>query len=459
MSHLIKFSHSFPKGDRVYHITEDDIRVVLDRLPEETYKRLRTVHFNDRSQGGRCLGYVNRGRREIALCALPPRMSLTRFLGKQQTPAMFGAIKGTQWHKLAIRRFLLYDVFLDELGHLQVVHEKEKNERRKFAVETRAQEFANFWREELWAAPFSHPDPVHNPPSKEELSGLELSFQPSPAKITEQEDSISSKEPNLKCHCEVHPKMNLFSKTLKYRKKSWLKAALIFGILSLIYTHKFILIIPTSIILGFLHVLFREYKENLITGMSEAEEIWGNGKVLDFPQVQNIDDFVNDYEEWLKEILNRRIENYHVLALSAGAGKSLLANLIAQYIAKNWEKTVLVDTDTERTQPNNDEKLRNFEIRYVKYGPVQVQKLNFDQLREYQYKVVDYGPLSIELIKKFPRRGRIILLFANRSVSREGLKRVPKNKLIIPIFNQYGRSIADPRPYYYIYTDKRSSNE
>ena len=34
-------------------------------------------------------GYVNRGRREIALCALPPRLSLRRALVKGQTPAQF----------------------------------------------------------------------------------------------------------------------------------------------------------------------------------------------------------------------------------------------------------------------------------------------------------------------------------------------------------------------------------
>jgi hypothetical protein len=73
---------------------------------------------------------------------------------------------------LAIRRFLLYEVFLHELGHLQVVDEKARSERRKFAMEKRAQEFAMQWCRWLWSTPFEHTDPVHNPPSEEELRAL-----------------------------------------------------------------------------------------------------------------------------------------------------------------------------------------------------------------------------------------------------------------------------------------------
>ncbi len=146
---------------------------MLGRLPEEAYDRLLHVHFNDHSRGARLLGYVNMGHREIALCALPPRMSLTRFLEKGQSPRQFGAKRGTQWPKHAIRRFLLYDVFLHELGHLQVVNELAKTERRKFAGETKAQEFCLYWRHRLWSEPFDHPDPAHNPPGAEETARLE----------------------------------------------------------------------------------------------------------------------------------------------------------------------------------------------------------------------------------------------------------------------------------------------
>lgn len=173
MTREVEFSTTKPASDRIYHITEEDLHLVLSRLPEDAYSRLRRIHFNDQSRGARILGYVNRGRREIALCALPPRVSLTRFLTKGLSPRQFGARRGTQWPKLAIRRFLLYDVFLHELGHLQVVYEQPEKGQRKFALEKKAQEFADSWRKRLWARPFDHPDPAHNPPSTEELSRLD----------------------------------------------------------------------------------------------------------------------------------------------------------------------------------------------------------------------------------------------------------------------------------------------
>ena len=172
MSRKITFSSLILHSDRIHHVNEEDVRVVLSRLPEDTCSRLRSVHFNDRSRGARILGYVNRGRREIALCALPPRISLTPFLVRGQSPRRFGAKRGTQWPKLAIRRFLLYDVLLHELGHLQIVHDKAKTARRKFAGETKAHEFAMHWCRRLWSNPFPHRDPVHNPPGEQELAML-----------------------------------------------------------------------------------------------------------------------------------------------------------------------------------------------------------------------------------------------------------------------------------------------
>jgi hypothetical protein len=166
----LKFSYAPPGSDRIYHVNARDVCVVLRRLPEELWSRLRAVHFNDRSRGARRLGYVNRARREIALCALPPRMSLTRFLVKGQTPERFGAVRNKQWPSLAIRRFLLYDVFLHELGHLQLISEKRRSQRLRFADEKLAEEFAMKWYKRLWSEPFAHPDPVHNPPTQQELA-------------------------------------------------------------------------------------------------------------------------------------------------------------------------------------------------------------------------------------------------------------------------------------------------
>ena len=158
-----------PGGDRVYHISPEDVETVLSRLPEDAYDRLKGVHLNDRSRGGRTLGYTNYGRREIALCSLPPRMSMTRFLVKGQSPEMFGARRGTQWPKLAIRRFLLYDVLLHEIGHLQIIDTKAKGGYHKYAREGKAQEFGTSWCAKLWSEPFDHPDLVHNSPSRNEL--------------------------------------------------------------------------------------------------------------------------------------------------------------------------------------------------------------------------------------------------------------------------------------------------
>src|SRR5262245_9600595 len=89
----IKFSTRIPGGDRRHYLTEEDVIVVLGRLPEEAWTRLRAVHFNDRGCN-RHLGYVNVGHREITICALPPRMSLSGALVKGQSCEQFGAIRG-----------------------------------------------------------------------------------------------------------------------------------------------------------------------------------------------------------------------------------------------------------------------------------------------------------------------------------------------------------------------------
>jgi hypothetical protein len=170
MSCQVKFSTSRPGADRVHYVSEEDIRVLLGRLPVELWQRLRTVHFNDRSRGTRLLGYVSGARRDIALCALPPRLGLTVALRNGLTPEQFGAGRSKKWPALAIRRFMLYNVFLHELGQLQLVDEDSNSARLKFAREKLAQEFAMHWCGELWSKPFLHPDPVHNPPAAEELA-------------------------------------------------------------------------------------------------------------------------------------------------------------------------------------------------------------------------------------------------------------------------------------------------
>ena len=167
----IKFSSSPAHELRRHYLGADDVRVLLERLPGELWSRLRAVHFNDLGRGVKRLAYTSEGRREIAICALPPQVSLSRFLIRR-SPRLFGAIRGRQWPELAVRRFLLYDVFLHALGRLQIVDDKARSDRRRFASQTKAQEFADQWRKQLWEDPFDHPDPVHNRPTAEELEGV-----------------------------------------------------------------------------------------------------------------------------------------------------------------------------------------------------------------------------------------------------------------------------------------------
>lgn len=84
-------------------------------------------------------------------------------------------MRGKQWSRVAVRRYLLYNVFLHELGHLQIVRAKAKTDRRRFASETLAQRFANRWRRILWSQHFDHFDPVHNAPQPDEGCGADYS--------------------------------------------------------------------------------------------------------------------------------------------------------------------------------------------------------------------------------------------------------------------------------------------
>ena len=169
----IRFSYSRTGAGRKHYLHEEDVRVLLSRLPAELWERLRGVHFNDRAFGRRRAGYVNMGRREIAICALPKRVSLSGYV-THSSIRPFGAVRGRQWPEIAVRRFMLYDVFLHELGHLQIVLPKARRVSRRFASETKAQEFADYWREKLWQEHFDHPDQVHNQSSREEIEPLNL---------------------------------------------------------------------------------------------------------------------------------------------------------------------------------------------------------------------------------------------------------------------------------------------
>jgi|SRR5579872_6520675 len=166
----VQFSVVPPNSNRVHYVNQCDINVVLSRIPEHVWKRLRGVHFNDESFGFRRLGYVNRGRHDIALCALPHRLSLNGCCRwNSVSPSEFGARWGKKWPALAVRRFMLYDVFLHELGHLQEFDSRGPSRRLRYYGEKLAQEFANSWRRRLWSNRFDHPDPVHNLPDCSEF--------------------------------------------------------------------------------------------------------------------------------------------------------------------------------------------------------------------------------------------------------------------------------------------------
>ncbi|MFT4641906.1 MAG: tetratricopeptide (TPR) repeat protein [Verrucomicrobiales bacterium] len=165
--------HNRGSSARRPYVGEEDVRIVLERLPKPLWSRLGDVVFRDHWRRG-TLGYVStRGRRDIVLCDLPTHLSLRKVCAKDGiSPEEFGAPSVGQWPPLAIRRYQLYGTLLHEIGHLQIVHLKNSNPRRKFADEPKAEYFAQEWRGRLWAKPFDHPDPAHNPPNGAELATL-----------------------------------------------------------------------------------------------------------------------------------------------------------------------------------------------------------------------------------------------------------------------------------------------
>jgi hypothetical protein len=160
----------------VSYISHDDVTTVIERIPMDVRSRLRDVFISRNHRGVRRLGAVRiRGRRDIDLYAvLPPRVSLGGAIDRGQSARLYGAPARGQWPPWAVRRFLLYDVLLHELGHLQLVLPKSKSWDRKYASEKLAKEFAHRWRDTLWAQDFEHPDPVHHPPKKDELATIPL---------------------------------------------------------------------------------------------------------------------------------------------------------------------------------------------------------------------------------------------------------------------------------------------
>lgn len=162
------------KPHLVCYISAEDCDIVLSRVPAEYKTRLRDVFPYNRSRRGvRVLGWVRTyGRRDINIAGiLPPRVSLRGYMRPGiASAAEFGAPRAGQWPPWAVRRYLLYGTLLHELGHLQVVDPRAQRNQRKFASETKADEFATEMRGRLYAERFDHADPVHNAPTEAELS-------------------------------------------------------------------------------------------------------------------------------------------------------------------------------------------------------------------------------------------------------------------------------------------------
>src|SRR2546423_8662791 len=114
----IRFSIATPLGDRVHYLAPEDIEVVLSRLPAALYERLRVIRFNDRSWGAKFITNHQPLTGEITFCALPERISLSRFLRRGESPCHYGAMRGVPWPSLSVRRFLLYEGLLRGLGCL-----------------------------------------------------------------------------------------------------------------------------------------------------------------------------------------------------------------------------------------------------------------------------------------------------------------------------------------------------
>jgi hypothetical protein len=161
--------------DLVSYVATHEVDLVVERVPAEYRSRLRDI-FQKLCADAKVLGRVStRGRRDIDLATrLPVRVSLRQYLYAGQSAAEFGAPERGQWPPWAVRRFLLYDVLLHEIGHLQVVEPKASNIVRKFASETRAREFADALRRKLYSEPFEHIDPIHNEPTQAELAMLDV---------------------------------------------------------------------------------------------------------------------------------------------------------------------------------------------------------------------------------------------------------------------------------------------
>jgi len=168
----VTFSFHPVGGDRRFYVDADDVRSVIARLPKRFQRALARVRFDDVGWETYKAGYSKSGSREIALCALPPRVSLTRFLPSSVSPHEFGAVRGSQWPALAVGRYQLYHVFPAMLIALEGRHGDGAAE-----MGTEARKL----RHELWESASETLAPLHHAPGDDEQARIAEHWKPAHA--------------------------------------------------------------------------------------------------------------------------------------------------------------------------------------------------------------------------------------------------------------------------------------
>lgn len=170
----ITFHEKNIRSDLYRYLKKEDVLILLNRLPLEEYQQLRSVTF-ETCRGADAYGYVHHKRiTGIVICDQSERLSVLTKSAKRGMYEEFGALKNMKWPTVAVRRYLLYHTFLHELRHTQITQSEKKFTREKIPLEKLANEYADFWRGELYQNHFNHSDPVHNLPSEGEKERLKL---------------------------------------------------------------------------------------------------------------------------------------------------------------------------------------------------------------------------------------------------------------------------------------------
>ncbi|MEM8523532.1 MAG: hypothetical protein AAGG68_02755 [Bacteroidota bacterium] len=170
---IIFHNNTYEASDLYRYLRREDVLILLNRLPVEEYAHLKSVTFKT-CEGADAYGFVyHRRPTGIVICDQSRRTTIRTISAKRGSLEEFGALNNIKWPTLAIRRYLLYHTFLHELRHTQLLENGKKRTRDKMPLEKQANEYADYWRGELYQNHFEHPDPVHNLPSEAEKERLQ----------------------------------------------------------------------------------------------------------------------------------------------------------------------------------------------------------------------------------------------------------------------------------------------